>query len=174
MTGVEKAFEENRTLGAANRVSTRDEARPQPADLAEAGSEANPISPVADARTQLEPLSHALAGKLAAPQAAAGCSAPELGALRGRIFRAIRDGDYMLLATLLPVYGAKLETLVTSPHADPDALHRAAADHTTFFEQLKAALVTNRIQVRLELERVKASRQYANEAPEEVASGWHG
>ena len=155
-------------------MDTREETQPQSAIVAEAGSDADLPCSVTEALTGLGPLSHALAGRLAAPQAAAGCSAPELGALRGRIFSAIRNGDYLLLTALLPVYSANLEALITGSHADPDVLHRAEADHTTFFEQLKAALVTNRIQVRLELERVKASRQYAIEAPKEVASGWHG
>ncbi len=165
---------ENQTLGAANDEGLREEARRQRATRAMESNDAGRAFPATKALTELGPLSHALRGKPAAPQEAAGCSAPELGALRGRIFSAIRNGDYILLATLLPVYGAKLEALVSGSHADPDILHRAEADHTTFFEQLKAALVTNRIQVRLELERVKASRQYATEAPEEAASGWHG
>ena len=165
---------ENQTISAAKDEGLREEARWQPATGAMESNDAGRAFPVTEALTELGPLSDALAGKPAAPPAAAGCSAPELGAMRGRIFGAIRNGDYILLATLLPVYSAKLEALVTGSHADPDLLHRAEADHTAFFEQLKAALVTNRIQVRLELERVKASRQYATEAPEEVASGWHG
>lgn len=100
--------------------------------------------------------------------------AAELGALRGRIFTAIRNGEFMLLPNLLPVYGALLESIVTNSSTDSEAIHRAEADHSLFFEQLKATLFTNRIQMRLELERVKASRQYAFDAPGESADGWRG
>jgi hypothetical protein len=43
-----------------------------------------------------------------------------------------------------------------------------------FFEQVKAVLVTDRIQLRLELERVKASRRYGREGARSARTGWEG
>lgn len=151
------------TPGGGHRRETED-----------AASSASVASPLEDALTDLKPLSHALSGQSRAQEAGAKCGSPELGALRVRIFGAIRDGNFVLLQSLLPGYSAMLETVLADSAADPDALRRVEADHVTFFEQLKATLVTNRIQTRLELERVNASRQYEARTPVESDGGWQG
>lgn len=162
------------TIAAAPDVDTPGVGhRRETGDAASSGT-ASAASPLEDALTDLKPLSHALSGQSRAPEPGAKCGAPELGALRARIFSAIRDGNFVLLQSLLPGYSAMLETALADSAADLDALRRVEADHVTFFEQLKATLVTNRIQTRLELERVNASQRYEARTPVESEGGWQG
>lgn len=97
-----------------------------------------------------------------------------LDALRGQIFSKIRGGDFASLPALFPGYGVMLEALVEESAADAGRRERLEVDHETFFEQLKTALITHRIQVRLELERVNASRHYTAEASNEFVGDWQG
>lgn len=97
-----------------------------------------------------------------------------LDALRGQIFSTIRSGDFASLPTLFPGYGVMLKDLVEESAADAGRRERLEVDHETFFEQLKAALITHRIQMGLELERIKASKHYTAEASNEFAGDWQG
>ena len=97
-----------------------------------------------------------------------------LDALRGQIFSTIRGGDFRLLPALFPGYGVMLKALVEESAADAGRRERLEVEHGTFFEQLKTALINHRIQMRLELECVKASRHYTAETSNEFAGDWQG
>lgn len=144
-----------------------------------AGGEANDFAGESIARneapTGIKPLAHAL--EAIAVTSVAEMSKPGavgLGRMRDRIFAAIQNADFGSLQNLLPEYGASLKTLLSENLMDPSSVERLEGDHQRFFEQLKASLITNRIQIRLELERVKASRLYADEAPPGGGASWQG
>jgi hypothetical protein len=101
-------------------------------------------------------------------------SAVELGGVRGGIFRRLQDGDLDGFQEDLLRYAAMLRQLVESALGDLSELSRLESDHRIFFEQLKATLVTNRIQLRMELGRVKASRRYGRDGAVPVRAGWEG
>lgn len=144
------------------------------AGVAGAGNSAPQATRKGEALTDLEPLSRALAGPFSEAQPRTELDALELDALRSRIFSEIRQGNFAPLVNLLPDYRTILEGVVAHRAPDSDALRRMEADHAAFFEQLKATLAMNRIQTRLELERIKASRQYMAPLPEEPTGGWQG
>lgn len=98
----------------------------------------------------------------------------DLGALRSQIFAALKSDDLTALRTLLARYGDTLESLASDLCADASAFVRLESEHKMFFEQLKATLVTNRIQLRLELERVRASQRYGIGEQAPATEVWEG
>jgi hypothetical protein len=116
-------------------------------------------------------------GKSTAGEAAAGGEVPrcaELGGIRGEMFRHLREGAVRSFRDQLPQYAGTLERLLRAAAGNPVEQLRLESDHRMFFEQVKAVLVTERIQLRLELERVKASRRYGREGASPARSGWEG
>lgn len=90
--------------------------------------------------------------------------AAALPKLRSAMLKAVRDEDYLTLQALLPEYQTSLEAAaVPAKNLTPDRLLRMETEHARFHEQLRATLMTTRISLRLELERVKASRQYQSD-----------
>ncbi|MDZ7639335.1 MAG: hypothetical protein U5J83_13960 [Bryobacterales bacterium] len=146
------------------------------------GSEQKPMSVLLEEEvlTQLIPLVKALspggspAPAQPSPAQPSTPTAVTVGALRGRIFSALKSNEFAALRQLLPEYGEALEYLVQDASADRSTVQRLECDHKNFFEQLKAALITNRIQIRLELERVKASQLYAEAEPADRGGSWQG
>lgn len=109
----------------------------------------------------------------ASPQSA-GPTLVDLGALRGEIFAALKSDELTALRTLLARYGDTLESLANHLRTDASALVRLESEHKMFFEQLKATLVTNRIQLRLELERVRVSQRYGIGEQAQATEVWEG
>lgn len=131
-------------------------------------------SPAQEALLHLTPPACVIAPERQDLPSAVGSDVAALDALRSHILGTIRDGDFRSLPTLFPGYGVMLEALVQESAADAGRRERLEIDHETFFEQLKTALITHRIQIRLELERVNASRHYTAEASNEFAGDWQG
>jgi hypothetical protein len=98
----------------------------------------------------------------------------ELGGIRGEMFRHLREGAIHSFRDQLPQYAGTLERLLRAAAGNPVEQLRLESDHRMFFEQVKAVLVTERIQLRLELERVKASRRYGREGARSVRTCWEG
>lgn len=108
------------------------------------------------------------------PEQMAKPSAVELGGLRGWIYRRLQAGDLDGFQEDLLRYTAMLRQVLEGALGDLSELSRLESDHRMFFEQIKAMLVTNRIQLRMELERVKASRRYGRDGATPVRPGWEG
>ena len=80
--------------------------------------------------------------------------------LRAKLLDALRREDFRTIQQHLPRYQQLLQSAVENESLSPDRVERMEAEHRRFHEQLSASLLTTRISLRLEIERVKASRQY--------------
>lgn len=83
-----------------------------------------------------------------------------LARLRGRLLQALSREDFRTVKQDLPQYQELLEQVVRQGSMNPERLSRLEAEHQRFHEQLRATLLTTRITLRLELERVRAAQQY--------------
>lgn len=156
---------------AVDALCDTDRSKPVEAVIAIAAAE---TSPAQEALLHLTSPACVIAPERQDLPSAVGPGVAALDALRGQILSTIRGGDFRSLPTLFPGYGVMLEALVQESAADAGRRERLETDHETFFEQLKTALITQRIQIRRELERVNASRHYTAEASNEFAGDWQG
>ncbi|MCU0932727.1 MAG: hypothetical protein MUE43_13215 [Serpentinimonas sp.] len=83
-----------------------------------------------------------------------------LARLRGRLLQALSNEDFRTVKQELPGYQELLQQVVQQGSMNPERLSRLEAEHQRFHEQLRATLLTTRITLRLELERVRAAQQY--------------
>ncbi|MCZ2154629.1 MAG: hypothetical protein LC114_12120 [Bryobacterales bacterium] len=102
------------------------------------------------------------------------CNLLRLEDLKEQILQAICGGCIPPVANLISIYGATLQSLLECP-TTRDMVPELESRHTAFFEHLKALLFASRIETRLELERMRATRQYnvslGRTVPKET---WHG
>ncbi len=85
-----------------------------------------------------------------------------LARLRGKLLQAINQEDFRTVQQELPSYQDLLEQVVRHDSLPPERLARLESEHQRFHEQLRATLLTTRIALRLDLERVRAAQQYAS------------
>ncbi|MCW5962593.1 MAG: hypothetical protein KIT83_01035 [Bryobacterales bacterium] len=117
-----------------------------------------------------------------APNCTPACTAPctgeavplSLPRMRARLLEALNREDFRTIQRELPHYQGLLEADTRNGVTTPERLARLEAEHQRFHEQLRATLLTARISLRLEIERVRASRQYAEEDSAPDAVSFHG
>lgn len=99
---------------------------------------------------------------------------PSLPRMRARLLEALNREDFRTIQRELPHYQELLEAAARSGVMSPERLARLELEHQNFHEQLRATLLTTRIALRLEIERVRASRQYAEDDSDSDAVCLHG
>ncbi len=100
--------------------------------------------------------------------------AHSLPRLRARLLEALNREDFPTIQRELPQYQELLEEAARSGTMSPERQARLESEHQRFHEQLRATLLTARISLRLEIERVRASRQYTSGSDAHEAIDLHG
>lgn len=83
--------------------------------------------------------------------------------IRARLLEALCREDFRTIQQELPHYQDLLEKAARSGAVTPDRLARLESEHHRFHEQLRATLLTTRIRLRLDLERLTVARQYLDD-----------
>jgi hypothetical protein len=87
-------------------------------------------------------------------------SSRTLAAVRSRVLTALRNEDPETVERELPIYQQLLAEALQKPSLSPSQMMHMETEHHRFFEQVRASLLTMRIAIRLELERVRVSKHY--------------
>lgn len=92
-----------------------------------------------------------------------GDSARTLPRVRARLLDALRREDFCTIQAELPAYQELLVQAAEAGGLSQERLARLEAEHHRFHEQLRATLLTTRIRLRIDLERLIGARLYLQE-----------
>jgi hypothetical protein len=97
-----------------------------------------------------------------------------LPSVRVRILEALRREDVDTIRQELPHYQDLLQQAIEQSPTSAERMMRLEAEHQRFHEQLRASLLTMRIALRLDLERVRAAKQYQSSGKASAAIDMEG